>query len=348
VAFGAVKGPAGQAAVNEGRLTTHQALTPATQRLPASFDFPLGGIVGRVVIGLFLLAAAASMLLQSSLLWKIAGIPPAVLGVVAVVSNLFALLDPSRRKLLLDEAGVEIRYGLSRRHYRFLEYSEYRISRVGLRRFLTALPVNVDRALGRRAEHVRVTLYDRPAFLTPMPMLDGGAPATLLQWQSTLNELRRVAIASAEAADGLEIQTGARATGQAGARPSRLSRSAYVRGRLLLALVFFSLLLAPMAFMTAANLGLVAICGTAGSEGCLSIDPTMLQLMMIGGPLLAVLVFVFGHARMAIRRAHDLGEELSFWQAALGAFARRSVLQRQLGSRDGVEGANRFGPAPPA
>ena len=336
--------------MNEGRrTTTQQALTPATQRLPASFDYPIGGIVGRFAIGIALFAAGAAMLLQSGLPWTLAGILLALIGGVAAISNLCALLNPDRRKLLLDAHGVEIRYGLSRRDYQFLEYSDYRISRIGLRRFLTALPVDVDRSLGQRAEHVRVTIYDRPAFLTPMPMLAGGAPAPLLEWQSTLNELRRAAIASAEAAGELKGHgSGARAVEHLSARPSRLSRSGYVRGHLVLALVFFALLLAPMGFVTAVNLGLVAVCSSAVSMDCLSIDPMVLQLVMIGGPLVAVLVFVLGHARMSIRRAHDLGEELSFWQAALGSFGRRSALQRQLGRRDGVVGANRFGPAPPA
>ncbi len=74
-----------------------------------------------------------------------------MLGAVAAVSNLRALLDPDRRKIVLDEDGVEIRYGFSRRHYRFLDYSDYRISRLGVRRFLTALPVEIEQRLGERA-----------------------------------------------------------------------------------------------------------------------------------------------------------------------------------------------------
>jgi hypothetical protein len=42
-----------------------------------------------------------------------------------------------------------------------------------------------------------VTLHDRPAFLTPMPMLGSGAPATLLEWQAILNGLRGAALAAA-------------------------------------------------------------------------------------------------------------------------------------------------------
>jgi len=66
------------------------------------------------------------------------------LGAVAAASNLCALLYPDRRKIVLDEEGVEIRYGFSRRTYRFLDYSDYRISRLGLRRFLVALPLDVE------------------------------------------------------------------------------------------------------------------------------------------------------------------------------------------------------------
>jgi hypothetical protein len=326
-------------------------------RLPAAFAYPLGGILGRTAIGLALIAAAVALLAQQSVLWAIVSVLPAVLGAVAVVSNLAALLDPERRKIVLDEEGVEIRYGFSRRRYRFLDYSDYRIARLGLRRFLTALPVDLEQALGARAARVRVTLYDRPAFLTPMPLLGGGAPATLLEWQSTLNELRRAAIASAglsdewaRAARAEEAAEARRATvwqarAQAGARPSRLSRAGYVRGRAILALVFLVVLLAPLGFVAAVKHGLVAVCGAAAGTGCLAIDPALQQAAMIGAPLVAVLVFVLGNAWLAVRRAHDLDEEMPFWRAALGALSRHGALQRRLSREEGTAGINRFGPA---
>jgi hypothetical protein len=274
---------------------------------------------------------------------------------LAAISNLRALLDSDRRKIVLDEDGVEIRYGFSRRHYRFLDYSDYRISRLGLRRFLTALPIDFDCSLGERA---RVTLYDRPAFLTPMPMLGGGAPASLLEWQATLNELRRAAMAAAgltaelnrdtNEEDAEEARRAAiwRAREQAGVKPSRLSRRAYARGRIILGLVFPVLLLAPIGFAVLVKQGIVAICGSAGGSGCLGIDPVLQQIVMIGGPVLAILVFVLGSARITIRRAHDLDADMAFWRAALDSLSRRNALQRRLNGEEGTAGANRFGPAP--
>ena len=341
--------------MNDAIRAAQQAHRPATMRLPAAFDYPLAGIIWRMAIGLSLLAGGGVMLFQPGILWIAGGAVLVVLGLLAAVSNLRALLDPERRKIVLDEQGVEIRYGLSRRSYPFLEYSDYRVSRLGLRRFLTALPIDLDRALGERAQRARVTLHDRPAFLTPMPMLGGGAPATLLEWQSTLNELRRAAIAAAGLTAKLERGIPQQAHGdaawrareQAGAKPSRLSRAAYARGRMILALVCLVLLLAPLAFVIAVRHGLIAVCGSAGGSGCLSFDPMMQQVVMIGGPLFAILVFVVGSALMTIRRAHDLDEDMRFWKAALDSLSRRGPLQLRLGREEGAPGANRFGPNPP-
>ncbi len=330
--------------MNETTRAVQQGAHPATFRLPVAFGYPLGGVLGRLAIGATLLVAGVVMLLQSGVLWIAGGVLLILLGAIAACGNLWALLDPEQRKIVLHQDGVEVRYGFSRRYYRFLDYSEYRIARLGLRRFLTALPVEVEWSLGKRAERVRVTIYDRPAFLTPMPVLGKGAPATLLEWQSTLNELRRAAIAAAGLTDPVAREaddTDARA-----APLSRLSRRAYARGRLILALVFLLLLLAPMVFMMAVKQGFVALCGAANGAGCLAIEPALQQAVMIGGPLLAVLAFVLGGAWLAVRRAHDLDEELPFWKAALGALAQRG-LQRRLGSEEGTAGTNRFGPAPP-
>ncbi|WP_119302116.1 hypothetical protein [Dongia deserti] len=345
--------------MNEATRAAQQALHPATVRLPATFSYPLGGILGRTAIGLALLAAGGAMVWHSGILWIVGGALLVVLGGVATSSNLSALLDPERRKIVLDEEGIEIRYGLSRRYYRFLDYSDYRITRLGLRRFLAALPMDVERSLGKQAERVRVTMHDQPAFLTPMPLLGKGAPATLLEWQATLNELRRAAIAAAGLTEELdraneeetaeEARRAAvwRAREQAGAKASRLSRRRYVRGRFILALVFVLLLLGPVGFATAVKQGRIAVCGSAGGAGCLSIDPMLQQMAMIGGPLLAVLVFALGNARLTVRRAHDLDLDLPYWKAALDLLSRNSALRHRLGREVGTAGTNRFGPMPP-
>lgn len=345
--------------MNDATRAAQQAVLPATWRLPVAFEYPYGGIVARTAIGFALFAAGCAMLLQAGILWMIGGGILALPGAIAAISNVGALLDSDRRKIVLDQEGVEIRYGFSRRRYRFLDYSDYRIARLGLRRFLTALPIEIERSLGKRVERVRVTIHDRPAFLTPMPLLGHGAPASLLEWQSTLNELRRAAIATADLSEerahesegeGAEEACRAavrRARVRAGARPSRLSRRAYVRGRLILALVFLGLLLIPIGIVTAMPKGVLAFCGSAGGAGCHGIDAALQQAVMIGGPLLAVLVFVIGHAWMAVRRARDLEEELPFWKAALGSLGQHA-LQRRLSGEEGTAGGNRFGPAPPA
>jgi hypothetical protein len=344
--------------VNDATRAAQQATPRATQRLPAAFEYPLGGIIGRMAIGLVLLAGGGAMLWHGGVLWIAGGALLVVLGGVAAASNLRALLDPEWRRLVLDQDGVEVRYGFSRRRYRFLDYSDYRISRLGVRRFLTALPIELDQALGKRAERVRVSIHDRPAFLTPMPLLGRGAPATLLEWQATLNELRRAALATAglvegparesteDAADEERRAALWRAREEAGARPSRLSRAAYVRWRFVLASAFFVLLLVPIGSVTAVHQGVIALCGSAGGFGCLRIDPMIQHIVLIGGPLLAVFIFVLGHARIAVRRAHDLDEDLPFWKAALGSLGRLA-LQPRLSREEGSSGTNRFGPAPP-
>ena len=297
------------------------------------------------------------MLLDAGIAWIVGGVIVGAVGMVAAVSNLRALLDPERRKIVLDEDGVEIRYGFSHRRYRFLDYTDYRVARLGLRRFLTALPVDVERQLGDRTAQVRVTLHDRPAFLTPMPMLGNGAPATLLDWQATLNELRRAALAAAGASVVADVRTKEALAAEArraalwhmrmeaGARPSRLSRGGYARGRAALTLAFFAILVAPLLFTLAVRQGAIAVCGPAHASGCLEIDAGAQLAVMIGAPALAVLVFLAGSAWMATRRAHDLDEDISFWHAVLGLLARHGALRRRLAGEDGTPGTNRFGPA---
>jgi hypothetical protein len=341
--------------VNDATKAAHRAYHPATLRLPAAFDYPFAGILGRTAIGLGLLVISCAMLLQFGMLWKLGAICFGAIGALVTISNLRALLDPERRKIVLDEDGVEVRYGNSRRRYRFVEYSDYRIARIGLRRFLTALPIDLDRSLGARAERVRVTIYDRPAFLTPMPVLGAAAPATLLEWQKTLNELRRAAIAAAglagmferafqdESADEARRAATWRTRELAGAKPSRLSRSAYARGGIVLALAFFALLLGPLGFSTALKSTGIMTCGSSETFAC---SPLLLQGVMIGGPVLAVLFFIFVDAHMMVKRAHDLDEDLPYWKAALESLNRRSALKQHLSTKEGTHGANQFGPPP--
>jgi hypothetical protein len=349
-------GVIGEGAVSDATRGAHQTLAqdrPATLRLPVAFDYPRGGIVGRTAIGLALLALGAAMLLEAGIVWIVCGVILVALGAVAAASNLYALMDSGRRRIVLDEDGVEIRYGFSCRQYRFLDYSDYRISRLGVRRFLTALPVEVERRLGPRAQQARVTLHDRPAFLTPMPLLGDGAPATLIEWQSTLNALRRAALAAAGVSLMPEVETPEQARRaalwrvreEAGVRPSRLSRAGYTRGRFVLTVAFFALLVAPIGFMLAVQHGAIAVCGPAHASGCLDIDADLQLALMIGGPALAVLVFMIGNAWMAMRRAHDLDEDIGFWRAAVASLARHGALRQRLSGEDGTPGANRFGPA---
>jgi hypothetical protein len=346
----------GEGAVNDAIRAAQQAYHPATQRLPVAFDYPRGGIWGRTAIGLALLALGGVMLLDAGIFWIAGGLLVGGLGAVAAAGNLRALIDPERRKIILDEDGVEIRYGFSHRRYPFVEYGDYRVSRLGLRRFLTALPVEVERRLGERAKQVRVTLHDRPAFLTPMPMLGDGAPATLLEWQETLNALRRAALAAAGMRAVADVRTEEELAAEArraalwrqrevaGARPSRLSRAGYARGRAALTLAFFAILVAPLLVSLAVQRGAIAVCGPAHASGCLQIDAGMQLAVMIGAPALAVLVFAVGNALMAMRRAHDLDEDISFWRAALGPLARHGALRHRLAGEDGTPGTNRFGP----
>jgi hypothetical protein len=181
-----------------------------------------------------------------------------------------------------------------------------------------------------------------------MPVLGGGAPATLLEWQSTLNDLRRSAIATAglNAASEREAGEDRRVQERAGTSPARLSRRAYGRRQIILGVVFLALLLGPIALSYAVKHGVVAICGQSQQAACLGADPTFQQVVMIGGPLLALVIFVAGSARLMVRRAHDLDEELPYWKAALESFTRDSALQRRLSRQEGTAGTNRFGPAP--
>jgi hypothetical protein len=326
-------------------------------RLPVTFAYPLGGIAGRAAIGSALLVLSTILFLESETWSLFAAAVVALLGTVVTASNVLALIDPERRKIVLDQEGVEVRYGFSHRHYRFLDYSDYRITRLGLRKFLAAVPVEIERSLGAQAWRASITIYDRPAFLTPMPMLGAGAPSSLPEWQATLNELRRAALAAAGSTVAIDARTKEelaeearraaiwRTREQAGARPSRLSRAGYSRGRFVLTVAFFVLLVAPIGFMVAVQHGAIAVCGSASVSGCLDTDAGTQLMIMIGGPALAVLVFTVGNAWMALRRAHDLDEDITFWRAAVDSLARHGTLRRRLAGEDGTPGTNRFGPA---
>jgi hypothetical protein len=108
---------------------------------------------------------------------------------------------------------------------------------------------------------------------------------------------------------------------------------------------FLVLLVAPVGFMMAVQHGAIAVCGAASASGCLDIDAEFQLMVMIGGPAFAVLVFMIGNAWMALRRAHDLDEDIGFWRAALASLARHGALRHRLAGEDGTPGTNRFGPA---
>jgi uncharacterized membrane protein YhaH (DUF805 family) len=97
--------------------------------------------------------------------------------------------------------------------------------------------------------------------------------------------------------------------------------------------------------MTAVQHGAIAVCGAASTSGCLDIDPGLQTFVMIAGSALAVLVFMIGNAWMAMRRAHDLDEDIGFWRAVIALLARHGALRRRLAGEAGTPGTNRFGPA---
>lgn len=166
--------------------------------LPITFTYPAIEIAVRELIGLaILIVGVMSFVNQSSAVESLAGIVMSLFGVLVAGSNLRALLDRDCRSIVVDRGGVEVRYGFFRRRYRFLDYSEYRISRIGFRRYLTALPMDVEEALGRHAATTRLTIFDRPAFISPVPLFDKNAVHVLMEWQFLLNSLRKSAVASA-------------------------------------------------------------------------------------------------------------------------------------------------------
>lgn len=182
--------------MNDATRAVKRATQPATMRLPVAFEYPVAGILGRIAISLLLMAPGIVLsFFASGMLWLVAGFFLLV-GAYPLAGNLLALTVADRRKILLDDEAVEIRYGFSRRRFRFVDYSDFGVTWLGPRKVLAAAPV--ARASARHAP-AHVTIYNRPALITPMPLLGSGAPATLAEWQSMLNALRQAAIAASGA-----------------------------------------------------------------------------------------------------------------------------------------------------
>jgi hypothetical protein len=165
--------------------------------LRITFNYPVLEIAVRELIGVAVLVVGLSCLGQASTVQSVAGVALSLFAILVAGSNLRALLDQEWRRIVVDRDGVEVRYGFSHRYYRFLDYSEYRISRIGFRRYLTALPLDVEQALGPNAGRRRLTIFDRPALVCPVPLFDGNAMPVLREWQTLLNGRRRSAVASA-------------------------------------------------------------------------------------------------------------------------------------------------------
>ncbi len=116
---------------------------------------------------------------------------------------------------------------------------------------------------------------------------------------------------------------------------------------MVLAVAFFILLLVPMGFALFARYVGIAVCWPSTTVVCAGVEPAVLQALSIGGPLCAVLVFVAGGAWLAVRRAHDLDEELSYSQATASVVSGRRTLHYRLSAEEGTSGPNRFGTVPP-
>jgi len=132
----------------------------------------------------------------------------------------------------------------------------------------------------------------------------------------------------------------------AGGVPSRISRRAFVRGRAVLTALFFAVLIAPMGLAFGAEEFGIGACGVVAGRSCGDIHSVAAQMLTLGGPALALAIFVFGNALLSIWRAHDLDLDLSFCRACRGTVAQPDALQRRLGSEEGTPGPNRFGPPP--
>jgi hypothetical protein len=166
----------------------------APARLPITFAYPISEIILRGLIGMVLFALGWKLLYHVTTVYSLAGFTLSLFGGLVAGSNLRALLDKEWRSVVVDQDGVDLRYGFSHRRYRFLDYSEYRIYRIGLRRFLAAVPSDVEDSLGRHVGTAPLTIFDRPAIIAPVPLFDRNASLALKELQSLLNSLRSAAL----------------------------------------------------------------------------------------------------------------------------------------------------------
>lgn len=170
---------------------------PGNVRVPVTLFYPIVGIVGRAGLGLAALAIAVALIYAGGLIANMLAFGFLLLGGITLAGNLLALVDPKRRAIHLSADAIAIRYGLSHRSYRFIDYADFRIGRVGVRRMLTALPLDVDLPVG---EQQKVSVLLKPAVISPMPPLGGAAPSSLAAWAALLKDLRSAAVAGQKAA----------------------------------------------------------------------------------------------------------------------------------------------------
>ena len=171
---------------------------PGDLHLPVTLFYPMGGIVGRAALGLAAVAIAAALIYVGGLIANMLAFGFLLLGGVTLAGNLLALADPKRRAIHLSADAIAVRYGLSQRSYRFIDYADFRIGRVGGRDMLTALPLEVDVPVGE--QHGSASVLLKPAVISPMPPFGGAAPDSLAAWETLLKDMRRAAVAGQKAA----------------------------------------------------------------------------------------------------------------------------------------------------
>lgn len=86
----------------------------------------------------------------------------------------------------------------------------------------------------------------------------------------------------------------------AGGVPSRISRRAFIRVRAVLTGLFFAVLIAPMGLAIGAEEFGIGACGEVAGRSCGDIHSVATQMLMLGGPALALAIFVFGNALLSI------------------------------------------------
>jgi hypothetical protein len=157
--------------------------------MPATLFYPIGGIIGRAALGVGALAIAVALIYVGGLIANMLAFGLLLFGGVTLAGNLLALADPGRRAIHLSTEAIAIRYGFSRRSYRFADYGDFHVAKVGLRNLLTALPLDPGAQHGE-AQHTVASVLLKPAVISPMPPLGGDAPASLADWESLLKALR--------------------------------------------------------------------------------------------------------------------------------------------------------------